>query len=671
MSTIGQELYLPISSKGIIPPEFTLKPYENFLVDKQKYSEFENSNEKETAEKFYLESNYMLDHYYRSGAVLFNSQLNTYINKIVDYLLKDNKKLRSELHFYILKSDDFNAFSTGKGIIFINIGLIAKVQSEAQLAFVIAHEIAHYTKNHTLNAYIEKKESQNGEKSYKNLNYDYKLVKLSNYSKAQELMADKEGLNKFYLNTQYSLKEVRELFNTMLYSYLPIGKTDSIITYLEKTSLIIPEVYKLKDTNPIIAIENYNDSLSSHPNIKLRKENIDSIISSISDEEKSDFVISKVEFDNIQKTARYELTCLYLQTLSYEDVICNSYSILQDTPDDKYGEFTIGFALLQIANYKAKDDFYNIHKSSAKIQGSSQKLFFFTEKMTDLELGILALCYNWNLKHKYPSSNFVKNLVDLSFQNLTINLKLGLKDFNPVNNPDSKYYKNESLAYFEEKEFVDKFLFYEDMLKKKELEKEELISNAEKRKAIANENKLIQEKGFALGIDKIVVVNPLSLYANYRQTDIIQWEQSEILRYELASNILNISDKINLDVELLDLKYFKEDEIEKYNDYCLLSNWFIEKCSHLSDEYPTFNSIYIDSLVKKYGTKYFAWTGLYTEKNSKFINSKNAILDFYLFNIETGKILLSQREYVASVNERINQVFGIKKILNQIKNKRN
>jgi len=51
-------------------------------------------------------------------------------------------------HFYVIKEDSYNAFATPAGHIFVNSGLIEAMESEDELAGVIAHEIAHVSLRH-------------------------------------------------------------------------------------------------------------------------------------------------------------------------------------------------------------------------------------------------------------------------------------------------------------------------------------------------------------------------------------------------------------------------------------------------------------------------------------------------------------------------------------------
>ena len=84
------------------------------------------------------------------------AKMRTYDNpKIVDYVRRIGESLAAnsdrpdiDYTFTVLDSPDINAFATPGGYIYVNRGLLAYLDSEAELAGVLAHEIAHVTERH-------------------------------------------------------------------------------------------------------------------------------------------------------------------------------------------------------------------------------------------------------------------------------------------------------------------------------------------------------------------------------------------------------------------------------------------------------------------------------------------------------------------------------------------
>ncbi len=76
-------------------------------------------------------------------------ELNQYIQGLGRRLLLGHETINpADYHFFIIDNPDINAFAIPGGFIGINSGLIMAAENEAQLASVMAHEIAHVTQRH-------------------------------------------------------------------------------------------------------------------------------------------------------------------------------------------------------------------------------------------------------------------------------------------------------------------------------------------------------------------------------------------------------------------------------------------------------------------------------------------------------------------------------------------
>ena len=53
-----------------------------------------------------------------------------------------------EMRFYIIETPEFNASMAPNGMMLVNTGLLLRVETESELAFVMAHEFGHYFENH-------------------------------------------------------------------------------------------------------------------------------------------------------------------------------------------------------------------------------------------------------------------------------------------------------------------------------------------------------------------------------------------------------------------------------------------------------------------------------------------------------------------------------------------
>jgi predicted Zn-dependent protease len=79
-----------------------------------------------------------------------NAQLQEYVDHVGDELVDVSHRSEIRYRFTVLDSSEVNAFALPGGYIYITRGLMAYLNSEAELAAVIAHEIGHVTARHAV-----------------------------------------------------------------------------------------------------------------------------------------------------------------------------------------------------------------------------------------------------------------------------------------------------------------------------------------------------------------------------------------------------------------------------------------------------------------------------------------------------------------------------------------
>jgi len=77
-----------------------------------------------------------------------NAAVSGYVGRIGQELARNSDRPELEYTFTVLDNPDANAFATPGGYVYVHRGLIVYLQSEAELAAVLAHEIAHVTERH-------------------------------------------------------------------------------------------------------------------------------------------------------------------------------------------------------------------------------------------------------------------------------------------------------------------------------------------------------------------------------------------------------------------------------------------------------------------------------------------------------------------------------------------
>jgi len=102
--------------------------------------------EKALGESFFRSIRAQLD-------ISYDPDIQNYIQYLGQNLVTNSDNPSQAFYFFVVLSDDINAFAGPGGFIGINSGLILNSESESELASVMAHEIAHVTQRHIYRAY--------------------------------------------------------------------------------------------------------------------------------------------------------------------------------------------------------------------------------------------------------------------------------------------------------------------------------------------------------------------------------------------------------------------------------------------------------------------------------------------------------------------------------------
>jgi len=176
---------IPLSYQISFEPELAKMPYyESSKLKKKDYAYFTRS----------IVENKI--HQIKEGEVYLDwIEVELYVKRLLNRLLPDSLKTEKEIKVYIRRDPTANAYSSYDASIYINVGLLADIKSEAALAFVLSHELAHYIGHHQLcNYQLFKENHKNEEKKLKKLVHNNKLLELE-ADKVAAKMIKEAGFN--------------------------------------------------------------------------------------------------------------------------------------------------------------------------------------------------------------------------------------------------------------------------------------------------------------------------------------------------------------------------------------------------------------------------------------------------------------------------------------------
>ncbi|MFM7024370.1 MAG: M48 family metallopeptidase [Flavobacteriales bacterium] len=629
--------YQNIECNGEIP-KVIIKTMDKRIAEEEKkeISKKDNWREKKKKEKFIIESSYGISELLVSGAVVFNDSLSLYITGVAKELLKNDPETFSKMHFFAVKAPYINAFSTHEGVVLINIGLIAQLETEAQLAFILAHEIAHFKKKHVLNPYIENKSNHN-RNAYNVQQEQENILKQENYSKEFEMEADELGME-ILQQSSYSLESISAVFDLLQYSSLR-KQIPFDPKFFNTPNLTIPSSYFLKKVNEL---KEHDNNSSTHPNISQRRNNVLSKVASWSNKDRKDFIHPQSRFELIRDIASFELISIYITYRKYEMAIYHAYTLLQKYPESEFLYSAIGNALYFLSKYYNSSILSDVTASYINVEGEAQQVHFFIQNLSKADLNVIACEFLWRQYFKYPYRQDIKKKADELLNELVRLHYPGGKDFSE----QAKEITADTVLFVAEKN-----------TKTKQPEKEKIITRyafvdlfkeAEFRIAYQNAfvykdtNVIISKNYYSeqliqynprtfkhLNISRLVMVDP-GYYKinNVSGTNEFDPVRSEEARREYSMMIKSIGKKANVDVVLLDSKFLNAKQVSTFNEISRLNAFINELYIHrnldsmLSTDYQL-----TQLLLQKHNTKYLGWNSIFS------ITEADAMSDPYLFNM--------------------------------------
>ena len=135
--------------------------------------------------------------------VVQDAAVHKYVALVGHVLAQQTSRPKLPWTFIVLDTDGVNAFAAPGGFVHITRGALGLMKTEAQLAGVLGHEIAHVAQKHTVNAIRKNKIVQAGtNETLKDrrmfldqlANRAYEMVLESSFDRGDELDADKEGI---------------------------------------------------------------------------------------------------------------------------------------------------------------------------------------------------------------------------------------------------------------------------------------------------------------------------------------------------------------------------------------------------------------------------------------------------------------------------------------------
>jgi Zn-dependent protease with chaperone function len=599
--------YHPLQSKGNVPEDFSIETSQKI---KQAQEERRDGLTSKQQKIFVEQVNYTIDDLLKSGLVTYGDEVTTYIQRIGDRLTASDPDLEGKLRFYTLNTNEANAFSTDQGMVFVTTGLIAQMTNEAQLAFVLAHEIVHYQEEHVLDLYDYVNDN-------KSLSYGEKVRFFSKYSRDNEFEADKLGV-KLYHAAGYSSSEITKTFDILIYSYLPFEELPFNKEYFNSPNLFVPEKTFSARKNDITAKQRYNDQYNSHPNVAKRIEALEKEIANYAD---WGTILNYPEqsFEEVRSICRYE----YILNEVYEnktiDALYSIFVMEQEYPNSRFLNRCKAQIWLEVMKEEKRDyygfnpyiNFDNRYERQFYEGEISLLNHFFTQVpdegkvalglriLHDLYVGdttdaLMRRMWQKGIEVAAANTNFeLETFSKHNFNQAVANLeaeRLAQQSVDSVGERPKRWDKYETIKnkrsgltvdagidstkfylygiadLINDSTFNKQFEIYHQKVKDEELEEEEFFTlTDEEQMAIETEK---YEDQLHLDLDTVLLVNPF--VAEFSKRNELDFQKSDVLEERLLTVVQEVGNELGVVVNRLDRSQLQSMTTQQYNDLALI-----------------------------------------------------------------------------------------------------
>ncbi len=665
--------YQPARSSGALPPDVLMTTTEKYEKSRTQINTNQSEELQKAEDDFYLQTNYAVDQMLYSGTILVNDSMGMYVNRVADSLLAHDPETRAKINIYILRSTVVNAFATDRGSIFVTVGLLTRLHNEAELAFVLAHEIIHYKRRHVLTGYIEGVQMQEGEGKYSATTAENRFLKRHSYARNQETQADEEGFD-MLVASNYDPHAAIGAFEILAEADFPFTDLDFSKGTFESPRFVFPSRF-FNDTIKEYKIneDEEDNDLATHPSVPKRKKGMKRRLLKLegADSTGSAFLVSEELFYRIRAMAMFEQVALHTNDGEYKEAIYINSSIQKTWKKNYYLEKEMIRAMYAItvkknAPFAFEDlaDLFNLifsgdfEDDDEKPLGEQGRAVSFIGKTDQKGWNIASVKYAWKVHKEHPEDQDIKTWTVGLFREMTVLNGLEIKDFQENDSmflvigdkimsdtalvhrlkgqdtptrrwqvaidkleSDSldgfKYWEFAFIDELKDSMFIAYFkeaMSYADSLDSLEERKDEMTS-----KEIKKQNEEEDEAFFGpQGLSKVVFINPIyQSYDSRIKNGQLDVRASIDGRAMMMDAMMSSAAQCGIQCDILDPESMDSTQVERFNDLMIVNDWFGQKGNFKDGEGLPVRKEQMERIATKYGTKYFMWMAYYTSREPR------------------------------------------------------
>ncbi len=416
----------------------------------------EKTSYKEELKDFYKARTQRIIDKIKNEHLIFDPKINDYFNSILSHLIEKNPKFEhKELKLFVTRYAWPNASCLGEGTLLLNLGLIRHLENESQVAFVIAHEMAHYYLDHVnqgVRDYYEELYSKETQKELKKISKSEfnqfertaQLMKKMVYddrkhSREHEAEADALGYE-IIKNSKYDPSEIISLLSILdeidgeKYSMpLPVGNIFNAENYPFRKRWLMEEQTMMGGVSKEEEGDWNSDSLRTHPDCQKR-------IELLSDKIKpNESKIKDEKFLSFAEAADKEIILFEREFRMYGKALFHTLQLLQNNPDNVFLHTIVGqcFNALYMSQKNHELSKF-VEKPSKRHDGEYNKILLMVQNLRLREMALVGYHYLKEKEQFHKNENFLYQLILLSKKAKQEDLDILKKNYKKLF-PEGKY----------------------------------------------------------------------------------------------------------------------------------------------------------------------------------------------------------------------------------------
>ena len=403
------QTFEPLRHSGELHEDFTRGALARYRskASRRKARGREEAREKETRNRFALQTAVALHNEHRSGSILSGDWASELVGRVGAKVAAADSAARGAagqgrkvepVRFYVTASPAVNAFATPDRTVYVTMGLLARIETEAQLAFILCHELGHVDLDHGLDLFLKGTELADvaaTRRGRKRLADD--PFAINRYSRANEQAADDYG-TELYARLGYGAADAERVFEILGDSYLTFGEhrlraadlsllgfdvdasliLDTLVTPRSIRERLEAEAEDLAEEERLAELAatgrggkarrarrqlnersvedadgQRDDDPSTHPATEERAATVAAALDTMAGGDAFD-VWTPEELARLRRQARYEVTAYHLRDVDYPEAALAALSLLADDPrpDTAYLQRVLAHALIGQAVFR-------------------------------------------------------------------------------------------------------------------------------------------------------------------------------------------------------------------------------------------------------------------------------------------------------------------------------